>query len=79
MLRWLTCRIGAEAERRVVDSLPGVGAVAVTALFAAVSLGFGTFAAYSYLRALEGRVFGALIVCLGWPCCTEVSKCMTAV
>jgi hypothetical protein len=32
------------------------------ALFAAVSLGFGTFAAYVYLRVSEGRGVAALIV-----------------
>ena len=33
------------------------------ALFAAVSLGFGTFAVYVYLRASQGRVVAALIIC----------------
>ncbi len=54
MIRGLTGFMAAEAERRLKDFLLGV---------AAVSLGFGTFAAYIYLRALEGRVVAALIVC----------------
>ena len=35
----------------------------MVALFAAVSLGFGAFAAYAYLQASQGRVVAALILC----------------
>jgi Kef-type K+ transport system membrane component KefB len=63
MIRWLTDLVGSVAERRLRDFLLGVGTAAVGALFAAVSLGFGTFAAYIYLRASQGRVVAALIVC----------------
>ena len=44
----------------------GVGAVAVAALLCAVALGFGTLAAYLYLRASQGAVGAALIVCLAY-------------
>jgi hypothetical protein len=63
MIRWLTGLLGAEAERGLLDILPGIGAAAGVALFAAVSLGFGTFAAYVYLRASQERVVAALIIC----------------
>lgn len=44
------------------DSLLGAATFTAAALFTAVSLGFATFAAYSYFRALEGPVTAALIV-----------------
>jgi hypothetical protein len=55
--------LGAAAERRLGDFLLGVAAAGVVALSAAISLGFGTFAVYAYLRASQGRVVAALIVC----------------
>ena len=63
MIRWLTGFLGAAAERRLGDFLLGVAAAGVVALSAAISLGFGTFAVYAYLRASQGRVVAALIVC----------------
>ncbi len=63
MIRWLTDLLGTAAERCLGDFLLGVGAAAVVALFAAVSMGFGTFAVYVYLRASQGRVVAALIIC----------------
>lgn len=63
MIRWLTGFLGAAAERRLGDFLLGVAAAGVVALSAAISLGFGAFAVYAYLRASQGRVVAALIVC----------------
>ncbi len=63
MIRWLTGLLGDAAERRLGNFLLGVAAAGVVALFAAVSLGFGTFAVYVYLRASQGRVVAALIIC----------------
>jgi len=63
MIRGLTGFMAAAAKRRLRHFLLGVAAATVAALFAAVSLGFGTFTAYIYLRGLEGRVVAALIVC----------------
>ena len=62
MFRGLTGLLGAAVERRLHDCLFGVVATAVVGLFATVSLGFGTFAAYATLGASEGRVVAALIV-----------------
>lgn len=42
-----------------------IGAAVVT-LLAAVSLGFGTFAAYTHLSASEGPVFAAVIISLAY-------------
>ena len=66
MIRWLTDLVGSVAEQRLRDFLLGVGTAAVGALFAAVSLGFGTFAVYVYLRTSNGRVIAALIVCAAY-------------
>jgi hypothetical protein len=44
MIRWLIGLIGGAAKRRLRNYLLGIGA----------SLGFGTFAAYVYLRASQG-------------------------
>ena len=63
MIRWLIGLLGAAAERGLGKLLLGVAAAGVVALFAAVSLGFGTFAVYVYLRASQGRVVAALIIC----------------
>ena len=51
------------AERRMGDFLLGAAVAGMVALFAAVSLGFGAFAAYAYLQASQGRVVAALILC----------------
>jgi hypothetical protein len=48
--------LGAAAERRLRDFLLGVVAAAVVSLFAAVSLGFGTFAAYVYLYTTQVQI-----------------------
>jgi hypothetical protein len=66
MIHGLTGFMAAAAKRRLRDFLLGVTAATVAALFAAVSLGFGTFAGYVYLCALEGRVVAALIVCAAY-------------
>ena len=58
--------MGAAAERRLGDFLLGAAAAGAVALFAAVSLGFGTFAVYVYLRASQGRIVAALIVCAAY-------------
>ena len=58
--------MGAAAERGLGDFLLGVAAAGVVGLFAAVSLGFGTFAVYVYLRASQGRVLAALIICAAY-------------
>ena len=63
MIRWLIGLLGAAAERGLGELLLGVAAAGVVAVFAAVSLGFGTFAVYVYLRASQGRVVAALIIC----------------
>ena len=63
MIRWLTGLLGAAAERRLGDFLLAAAAAGAVGLFAAVSLGFGTFAVYAYLRASQGRIVAALIVC----------------
>jgi hypothetical protein len=62
MIRSLTALLAAAAGRGPRNLLLGAAAATLAALFAAVSLGFGTFAAYIYLRASEGRVVAALIV-----------------
>ncbi len=66
MIRWLTGLLGAATERRLGDFLLGAAAAGAVALFAAVSLGFGTFAVYAYLRASQGRIVAALIVCAAY-------------
>jgi len=63
MIRWLTGLLGGAAERRLGDLLLGAAVAGMVALFAAVSLGFGAFAAYAYLQASQGRVVAALILC----------------
>src|SRR5579863_3454199 len=62
MIRERTGLLGAAVERRIRDCLLGGIAAAAITLFAAVSLAFGTFAAYIYFRTSEGRVIAALIV-----------------
>ena len=66
MIRWLTGLLGAAAERRLGDFLLAAAAAGAVALFAVVSLGFGTFAVYAYLRASQGRIVAALIVCAAY-------------
>jgi Kef-type K+ transport system membrane component KefB len=66
MIRRLTGLLGASAERRLGDLLLGVAVAGMVALCAVVSLGFGTFAVYIYLRASQGRVVAALILCAAY-------------
>lgn len=66
MIRELTGLLGGAAERCLRESLLAIITMALAALFAAVSLGFGTFAAYVCLRESEGRVFAALILCAAY-------------
>src|SRR4051812_13725417 len=54
----------AVAERHLRARLLAFVAMAAVALCAAVSLGFGTFAAYVHLSAFRGRAFAALMVSL---------------
>jgi hypothetical protein len=63
MFRWVIGLVGATIEQRVRDSLLGIGVIIVSALFATVSLGFGTFGAYVYVSESEGPVVTALILC----------------
>ena len=63
MIRWLTGLLGAATQRRLGDFLLGAAAAGMAALFAAVSLGFGTFALYVYLQASQGRIVAASIIC----------------
>ncbi len=66
MIHWLMSLLGALTERRFRGLLLGVGAVAVSALLGAVALGFGTLAAYAYLRASQGVVGAALNICFAY-------------
>jgi Kef-type K+ transport system membrane component KefB len=66
MIRRLTGLLGAAAERRLGDFLLGVAVAGMVALCAVVSLGFGTFAVYIYLRASQGRIVAALILCAAY-------------
>jgi hypothetical protein len=63
MTRWLTGLLSAAAERRLGDFLLGAAVAGMVALLAAISLGFGAFAVFAYLRASQGSVVAALIVC----------------
>ena len=63
MIRYLTNLLDVATERRFRAFLLGVGAAAVVTMFATASLGFGAFAAYGYLRPVEGPVAAALILC----------------
>ena len=63
MIRYLTNLLDVATERRFRAFLLGVGAAAVVTMFAMASLGFGAFAAYGYLRPVEGPVGAALILC----------------
>jgi len=63
MIRYLTNLLEVATERRFRAFLLGVGAAAVVTMFAMASLGFGAFAAYGYLRPVEGPAAAALILC----------------
>lgn len=62
MFRWVIGLVGATIEQRVRDSMLGIAVMIVGALFATVSLGFGTFGAYVYVSESEGPVVTALIM-----------------
>ena len=66
MVRGLIGLLRAATERRLQDFLLCVAAATLVDMFGAVSLGFGTFAVYVHLRASEGRVVAALIVCAAY-------------
>jgi Kef-type K+ transport system membrane component KefB len=66
MIRRLTGLLGAATERRLGDFLLGVAVAGMVALCAVVSLGFGTFAVFIYLRASQGRIVAALILCAAY-------------
>jgi len=66
MIRWLTGLLGSAADRSLRDVVSGAAVAMSVALFSAISLGFGTFAAYGYLRGLRGGVVAALIVCAAY-------------
>lgn len=66
MIRKLAGLLGGVAERCLRESLLGIITMAVAALFAAASLGFGTFAAYVWLNESEGPVVAALILCAAY-------------
>jgi hypothetical protein len=53
----------AAIRQRLRDILLGASAVALASLFLAISMGFGAFAVYVHLSAVEGRSIAALIVC----------------
>jgi len=63
MIPWLSSLLQALTERRFQGLLLGVGAAAMVILFGAAALGFGTLAAYVYLRASHGVVEAALVIC----------------
>jgi hypothetical protein len=63
MIQYLTNLLDVATERHFRAFLLGVGTAAVVTMFAITSLGFGTFAAFGYLRPVEGPVAAALILC----------------
>lgn len=63
MIRYLTNLLDVATEQRFRAFLLGLGAAAIVTMFLLGSLGFGAFAAYSYLRPVEGPVVAALILC----------------
>jgi hypothetical protein len=66
MVRGLHRLLVAAAEWQPRDLLIGVVGAEVVTLFAAVSLGFGTFAAYTHLSASQGPVLAAAIISLAY-------------
>ena len=63
MARKLFGLLDGAIRRRLSGFLLGAAVVALGAVFAAISLGFGALAAYVQLSAVEGRSVAALIVC----------------
>jgi hypothetical protein len=66
MLRGLHRLLVAAADWQPRDFVIGVIGAEVVTLFAVVSLGFGTFAAYMHLSASEGPVFAASVICAAY-------------
>ena len=66
MIRGLIGALEASVERRFRNVVLCGVAAATVALLAAVSLGFGTFAAYAYIRASQGSVVAAVILCAAY-------------
>jgi hypothetical protein len=62
MFRGLHRLMVAAADWQPRDFLIGAIGAEVVALFAAVSLGFGTLAVYTHLSASEGHVFAAAVI-----------------
>ncbi|MCZ8147590.1 MAG: hypothetical protein O9325_07055 [Roseomonas sp.] len=62
MFRGLHRLMVAAADWHPRNLLIGAIGAEVVMLFAAVSLGFGTFAAYTHLSASEGPVFAAVVI-----------------
>jgi hypothetical protein len=63
MIRRLTDLLGRAAEQSLQAVMLRLIVAMSIALFAAISLGFGTFAAYGCLRGLLGGSVAALIIC----------------
>jgi hypothetical protein len=66
MIRRLTGLLGRAAEQSLQAVMLRLIVAMSIALFAAISLGFGTFAAYGCLRGLLGGSVAALIICLAY-------------
>jgi hypothetical protein len=66
MIRRLTGLLGRAAEQSLQAVMLRLIVALSIALFAAISLGFGTFAAYGCLRSLLGGSVAALIICLAY-------------
>jgi hypothetical protein len=66
MIGRLTGLLGRAAEQSLQAVMLRLIVAMSIALFAAISLGFGTFAAYGCLRGLLGGSVAALIICLAF-------------
>jgi hypothetical protein len=66
MIGRLTGLLGRAAEQSLQAVMLRLIVAMSIALFAAISLGFGTFAAYGCLRGLLGGSVAALIICLAY-------------
>lgn len=66
MLRGLHRLLVAAADWQPRDFVIGVIGAELVTLFAAISLGFGTFAAYTHLSASQGPVFAASVICAAY-------------
>jgi hypothetical protein len=66
MIRRLTGLLGRAVEQSLQAVMLRLIVAMSIALFAAISLGFGTFAAYGCLRGLLGGSVAALIICFAY-------------